>query len=472
MAYHLQDHQERISKKIGEGKSVLAYHSLGSGKTLSALDSASKVLKANPGARSLFVVPAPLRDNLAKEMDKHGIDPEIRKRIDVDSYEGATSKSEKYKNAKYHLVVMDEAHRVRNQGLRSDAVREIAQSAKQRLLLTATPIYNQRSDIAKVINTTAGSKVMPEDAAKFDEAFIDKKQVNPNLLMRMLGVTPGEKMSVKNKAILNRIGKDYMDRFDAIKAMKEDFPDRTDEMVHVDMSPQQLRAYQYAEGTIPLPLRLKIRMNLPLDKKEAQNLNAFSSGIRQISNTDAGFTTRHPSAPKIDRMVSDFEGMMKENPNHKGIIYSNYLGSGLEEAFRQLQVKKIPSVMFTGKTTPAERKQAVKDYNAGVVKAILLSSAGSEGLDLQGTRSFQGMEPHFNNEKINQVIGRGIRYKSHASLPENERKVRVMRYAASKPKLFGHFSRGQGIDDYLKNTADTKDSLTNEILKAMTDTDG
>lgn len=472
MAYKLQEHQERISKKIEGGKSVLAYHSLGSGKTLESLDSASRILKANPAAHSLFIVPAPLRDNLTKEMDKHGIDPEVRKRIHVDSYEGAANKAESHKAKKYHLVVLDEAHRVRNQGLRSDAVRDISRSAKQRLLLTGTPIYNQRSDIAKVINTTAGHEVMPEDAAKFDEAFIKKQVLKPGILMRMLGVTPGEKMTVKNHAVLNRIGRDYMDRFNALESMKKDFPDRTDEVIHVNMSPQQLRAYQYAEGTIPLPLRLKIRMNLPLDKKEAQNLNAFSSGIRQISNTDAGFTTRKPSSPKIDRIVSDFEGMMRDNPDHKGVIYSNYLGSGLEEAHRQLLAKKIPTVMFTGKTTQAERKQAIKDYNEGKVKAILLSSAGSEGLDLKGTRSFQGMEPHFNNEKINQVIGRGIRYKSHSHLPEDQRKVRVMRYASSKPKLFGTFSRGQGIDDYLKNSADTKDTLTNEILKAMTDTNG
>lgn len=466
--YKLQDHQTRVSKKIGGGQSVLAHHSLGSGKTLTSLDSARAALEKSKDGRALFVVPAPLRNNLAKEMDKHGIDPEIRKRIDVDSYEGAANHKEKYLKQGYDFMVMDEAHRLRNAGLRSNAVREISRSAKQRLLLTGTPVYNHRSDIAKVINTTAGGDVMPEDARKFDEAFIAKKVVKPGLLMKILGVTPGEKLSVKNKALLRRIGKDYMDRFDAMKVLKEDFPDRTDEMVHVDMSTDQLRAYQYAEGTIPLPLRLKIRMNLPLDKKEAQNLNAFSSGIRQISNTNAGFTTNKPSSPKIDRIVSDFEGMMRDNPNHKGIIYSNYLGSGLEEAHRQLKEKGVPTVLFTGETTEAERKQAIHDYNSGKVKAILLSSAGSEGLDLKGTRSFQGMEPHFNNEKINQVIGRGIRYKSHAHLPEEERKVRVMRYASTKPKFLGHFSRGQGIDDYLKNSADTKDSLTKELLDAMT----
>lgn len=466
--YQLRDHQSRVSKKVGEGRSLLAAHSMGSGKTLTGLDSARAALEKSKNGRALFVVPAPLRNNMAKEMDKHKIPKELRDRIDIDSYEGATNHKDKYKSQGYEFMLMDEAHRLRNPGLRSTAVREIANSAKQRLLLTGTPIYNQRSDIAKVINTTAGREVMPEDARKFDDAFIDKKVIKPGMLMRILGVTPGEKLSVKNKAMLRRIGKEYMDRFDAMESMKQEFPDRTDELIHVDMSKDQLRAYQYAEGTIPLPLRLKIRMNLPLDKKEAQNLNAFSSAIRQISNTNAGFTTKKPSSPKIDRIVSDFEGMMRDNPNHKGIIYSNYLGSGLEEAHRQLKEKGIPTVLFTGETTEAERKQAIEDYNSGKVKAILLSSAGSEGLDLQGTRSFQGMEPHFNNEKINQVIARGIRYRSHSHLPENERKVRVMRYASTKPKLFGHFSRGQGIDDYLKHSADTKDSLTRELLDAMT----
>ena len=231
---------------------------------------------------------------MAKEMDKHKIPKELRDRIDIDSYEGATNHKDKYKSQGYEFMLMDEAHRLRNPGLRSTAVREIANSAKQRLLLTGTPIYNQRSDIAKVINTTAGKEVMPEDARKFDDAFIDKKVIKPGMLMRILGVTPGEKLSVKNKAMLRRIGKEYMDRFDAMESMKQEFPDRTDELIHVDMSKDQLRAYQYAEGTIPLPLRLKIRMNLPLDKKEAQNLNAFSSAIRQISNTNAGFTTKKP----------------------------------------------------------------------------------------------------------------------------------------------------------------------------------
>jgi hypothetical protein len=76
---------------------------------------------------------------------------------------------------------------------------------------------------------------MPEDARKFDDAFIDKKVIKPGMLMRILGVTPGEKLSVKNKAMLRRIGKEYMDRFDAMESMKQEFPDRTDELIDYAM---------------------------------------------------------------------------------------------------------------------------------------------------------------------------------------------------------------------------------------------
>ena len=150
--YQLRDHQSRVSKKVGEGRSLLAAHSMGSGKTLTGLDSARAALEKSKNGRALFVVPAPLRNNMAKEMDKHKIPKELRDRIDIDSYEGATNHKDKYKSQGYEFMLMDEAHRLRNPGLRSTAVREIANSAKQRLLLTGTPIYNQRSDIAKVIN--------------------------------------------------------------------------------------------------------------------------------------------------------------------------------------------------------------------------------------------------------------------------------------------------------------------------------
>ena len=81
-----------------------------------------------------------------------------------------------------------------------------------------------------------------------------------------------------------------------------------------------------------------------------------------------------------------------------------------------------------------KKKKVVTDYNQGKIDVLLLSSSGGEGLDLKNTRQIHIMEPHWNIAKINQVIGRGIRYKSHESLPKSQRLVNVY-YWISEPEL-------------------------------------
>ena len=73
LAYELKDHQKRVSNKIDQGGNVLAYHSLGSGKTLTSLDAAVKKIQAGSD-KVQFVVPAPLRSNRfpTKHRDRPG----------------------------------------------------------------------------------------------------------------------------------------------------------------------------------------------------------------------------------------------------------------------------------------------------------------------------------------------------------------------------------------------------------------
>jgi superfamily II DNA/RNA helicase len=114
----------------------------------------------------------------------------------------------------------------------------------------------------------------------------------------------------------------------------------------------------------------------------------------------------------------------------------------------------------------------IKDYNANKIKALLISSAGAEGLDLKGTRLVQILEPHFNNEKIKQVIGRAARYKSHEGLSPEKRKVLVQNYLSASPQL----SRLDKIlgkkeeittDEYLQNMSDEKERLNEEFIKLI-----
>ena len=105
-----------------------------------------------------------------------------------------------------------------------------------------------------------------------------------------------------------------------------------------------------------------------------------------------------------------------------------------------------------------------------------MSSSGGEGLDLKRTRQVHVLEPHWNDPKIEQVIGRAARYKSHADLPVKDRKVDIYRYNSILPKnrktiaqylLRRDATRDPAIEEYLATMSKTKKDLNEKFLKAM-----
>ena len=67
--------------------------------------------------------------------------------------------------------------------------------------------------------------------------------------------------------------------------------------------------------------------------------------------------------------------------------------------------------------------------NGTSVKVVLISQAGSEGLDFKFIRQVHILEPWYNMNRIEQVIGRGVRTCSHKLLPFEERNVEIYMYS-------------------------------------------
>ena len=67
-----------------------------------------------------------------------------------------------------------------------------------------------------------------------------------------------------------------------------------------------------------------------------------------------------------------------------------------------------------------------KDGNK--VKVILISKAGSEGIDLKFIRQVHILEPWYNMNRIEQIIGRAVRNFSHKDLPFEKRNVEIFMY--------------------------------------------
>jgi len=68
-----------------------------------------------------------------------------------------------------------------------------------------------------------------------------------------------------------------------------------------------------------------------------------------------------------------------------------------------------------------------KDGNK--VKVILISKAGSEGIDLKFIRQVHILEPWYNMNRIEQIVGRAVRNFSHKELPFEKRNVEIFMYA-------------------------------------------
>jgi len=425
---------------------------------------------AKTGLDAEVVVPAALRTNYRKELEKvrpTGVN------YDVKSYHAFT----KHPNTKNRLLILDEAQRLQDpSSSRTVAALRNSPKAAKRLALSATPVQNHPRELAPLMNTVAGEDILPQGDA-FDEKFIGSRKTPVGLWARLRGVEPGEEDYLKERKTLARAVSGMVDYHPSVSS---DFPSVKHEHVPVEMSKRQRAVYDFVVAKqAPLSMRWKLERGLPPSRRESGNLNAFLSGARMVSNTPAPFQDNmtalegYHRSPKLQRVVHDMVTGISGNPRFKGVVYSNYLEGGVKPVSEILTSLKIPHHVFHGSLSDKERKAMVDDYNHDRVKALLISGAGAEGLDLKGTRMMQVMEPHWNQSRIKQVVGRGARFRSHAHLPENERNVVVKYYKSTLPKTLWETIRNKkakgAADQYLYDLSDKKQKLIDQVLEVLQD---
>lgn len=69
-----------------------------------------------------------------------------------------------------------------------------------------------------------------------------------------------------------------------------------------------------------------------------------------------------------------------------------------------------------------------KDTSGREIKVVLLSQAGSEGIDFKSIRQIHILDPWYNVSRLEQIIGRGVRNFSHKDLEFKYRNVQIFLY--------------------------------------------
>jgi len=337
----------------------------------------------------------------------------------------------------------------------NNACNYIRKDAHKIFLLTGTPMMNHPVDVAPLVNLITGKNTLPTDSDEFDNLFIKHKELD-------YFDDNKTKIILKNKNLFSKKIKGIFSYYKpSLEEQKENYPERIDKTVEVVMDNEQFKRYKDAINNKLSKEQLYHFQSLndlkldseskdkdtqkggkkPKDKniKDKNNnskimfaINSFLTVSRQISNTYES----NPNTPKIKGIVENLI-----NGPKPAVVYSNYIQNGLDALMVALYETNIKFGLFTGSVTEKKKKQLIEEYNnynndeysGDKIDVLLISSSGSEGLNLLNTRQIHIMEPHWNANKIEQVIGRVFRFKSHNSLPENERNITVYKWLSILP---------------------------------------
>ena len=77
------------------------------------------------------------------------------------------------------------------------------------------------------------------------------------------------------------------------------------------------------------------------------------------------------------------------------------------------------------------RENAENNYYGEVIRIIMITASGAEGINLANTRFVHIIEPYWNLVRVDQVVGRARRICSHKNLPEEMRTVQVFLYMST-----------------------------------------
>ena len=363
-------------------------------------------------------------------------------------------------------LILDESHYIRNPKTRT--AKMLTQERKKynkALLLTATPIVNEPYDLASQVNLVANREVMPADKKEFYSKYYDSKNVKPGFFGRMLGVKPGAVRELKKRTDLEDTVSQFVDIADK-KEVAEFMPKTKHEVVNVPMAEDQSKIYKYLEGKMPFHVRYKIKKGLPPSKSESANLNAYMTGLRQVSNTTAPYVKEgvQPVSSKLDQMVKDMRAELANKG--KVITYSNFLGAGSTRIKARLDKKNIQYSEIHGSLTKKQRAAEVEKYTSNKSNVMLFSGAGSEGLNLPKTTMVQITEPHWNEARVYQAASRGVRRGD-----DPNRTVNIRHYLSTRPESklnrLGFGKPKKSADQYLYEMSKRKKEESDSMLRAL-----
>jgi SNF2 family DNA or RNA helicase len=407
-------YQEETARKVMKtfrGRAILA-DEVGLGKTVEAGFVLKEYLLRGLARSVLIIVPSSLVSQWQEEMQEKFNLPFVSSNDALFREEPErfwaepfilvslqTARTQKHFEAStsriYDLVIVDEAHHLKNRATRNWKLVNAVQKTFL-LLLTATPVQNNLEELYNLVTLLRPGHLKTLKA--FKEEF----------------VTRGNPTDPRNREKLRQLLKEVMIR-NTRSVTQLHLPPRFAFTTRVSPSPAESDFYQKVSEFVTeqahLPSTHIPKMTLRrlleaagsshiaalrmLEKIAAQSTDGIQDGAKEI--LAIGETIRMGS--KSQKVME----ILRASPEQK-IIFVNYLAT-LEYLQQMLQEQNIPHTVFQGNLTPSQKQAAMSSFKDGC-PILLTTGIGGEGYNLQFCHMMINYDLPWNPMQIEQRIGR------------------------------------------------------------------
>jgi SNF2 family DNA or RNA helicase len=416
---------------------------MGLGKTVMTLAAVELLARLRGIGRVLVVAPASVKYQWEGEIRKFTdrpvqvIDGSIEQRqtqyeqptfYRLVNYEQATRDLDSLNAWQPDLVVLDEAQRIKNwESKTSRAVKKLR--SRYALVLTGTPLENKLEELYSIVEFVDDRRLGPVFQFLHDHRVEDE---HGNLQgYRNLG-------SIREKLapiFLRRTRADVLGQL----------PERTDNTVFVEMSPEQKVPYDEQRRAL---VRLLAKPFLSdLDRKRVLSCLA---NLRMLCDSTFLFDKQTNVSPKLVEFAELVQELLTD-PAHKAVVFSQWEVM-IQKAAEVLDTAGVGYTLLHGRIPGKDRGKLMDRFRDDPNCRVFLSTdAGGTGLNLQSADTVINLEVPWNPAVLEQRV------------------ARVHRMGQSRPVRVVHLVTRNSIEERVLRVIEQKRALFAGLFDGDTD---
>lgn len=207
---------------------------------------------------------------------------------------------------------------------------------------------------------------------------------------------------------------------------EEVVPDKSQILQQIKANPSRYLTEQALQNYSPKMLKMLQNIRESLGTGPVFRTQLLYSGFRNLEGLGVFSAILSANGWQEYKLVKEANQWV-EDPMLDPELPAYAFFTGNEDMEQRELMRQIFNAKYSDDFPPS-LKASVESKPKKKMCLFMITAAGAEGITLANVRHVHIMEPHWNPARHDQVVGRAIRICSHASLPLEERTVRVSFY--------------------------------------------